>query len=153
MSVVEWLNRRVAPLITALGVTPRSVTLEVRGRRSGKPIRLSMSPARLDGKRYLVSLAGERQWVKNVRAAKGEAFLIHGRRLPVHLAEVPLQKRAPILLAYIRERAFTRSARRAARLYFGLEAPTLEDMERLAARFPVFSIEPLGEDPSALDAQ
>jgi hypothetical protein len=39
--LVTWLNRCVAPLITAIGITPRSVTLEVRGRISGKRIRLS----------------------------------------------------------------------------------------------------------------
>lgn len=142
MSLVDWLNRRVAPFITAIGITPRSLTLEVRGRKSGKPIRLSMSPARLGNKQYLVSLAGERGWVKNVRAANGEAFIIHGRRVPVRLLEVSPSERAPILLAYVRERAFTRSPQRAARLYFGLEAPTLQDMERLSAKFPVFAIEP-----------
>jgi hypothetical protein len=146
MSLVDWLNRRVAPLITAIGITPRSVTLEVRGRRSGRPIRLSMSPSRLGDKRYLVSLAGERGWVKNARAADGEAFILHGRRVPVRLREVPPDERAPVLLAYVRERAFTRSRQRAARLYFGLEAPTLQDMERLASRFPVFAIEPRAEE-------
>jgi len=142
VGLVAWLNRRVAPLITAIGITPRSLTLEVQGRRSGKPIRLSMSPSEIDGKQYLVSLAGERGWVKNVRASHGEAFIIHGGRRPVRLTEVPLDQRAPILLAYVQRRAFTRSPRRAARLYFGLEAPTLEDMHQLAAKFPVFAIEP-----------
>jgi hypothetical protein len=145
MGLANWLNERVAPLITAIGITPRSVTLEVRGRISGNPIRLSMSPSQLGDKQYLVSLAGERSWVKNVRAANGEAFIIHGRRVPVHLREVPTDQRPPILLAYVQRRAFTRSPRRAARLYFGVEAPTLEDMERLAASFPVFAIEPGGE--------
>ncbi|MDH3211903.1 MAG: hypothetical protein OEM05_05410, partial [Myxococcales bacterium] len=64
----------------------------------------------------------------------------------VRLTEVRPDERAPILLAYVRERAFTRSARRAARLYFGLEAPTLEDMQGLSARFPVFAIEARDED-------
>ena len=141
MSIVKWLNRRVVPLITALGIAPRSLTLEVRGRKSGNPIRLSLSPARLHGKRYPVSLAGEQEWLKNIRAAHGAVFILHGRRLPIHLSEVPAEQRGPILLAYVRERAFTRSAKRAAHLYFGLEAPTLEDMERLAPKYPVFLME------------
>ncbi len=145
MKLVQWLNHRVAPWMTALGLTPRSVTLEVRGRRTGKPIRLSLSPARLEGKQYLVSLAGERDWVKNVRAAHGRALILHGRRRPVQLEEVAVVNRAPILLAYTRERAFTRSARKSALLYFGLEAPRLEDMERLAPKYPVFRIEPSAE--------
>jgi hypothetical protein len=141
MSLVSWLNRRVAPLITAIGITPRSVRLEVRGRTSGKRIRLSVSPSELNGKNYLVSLAGVREWVKNPRAAHVEAFIIHGIRRRVQLREVPVDQRAPILLAYVQRRAFTRSPKRAARLHFGLEAPTLEDMQRLAARSPVFAIE------------
>ncbi len=141
MDFVAWLNRRVAPLITAMGVTPRSVTLEVKGRTSGRPIRLSMSPAELDGRQYLVSLAGERAWVKNVRASDGKAFILHGGRRPVQLREIPVQERAPVLLSYVQSRAFTRSPKRAARLYFGLDSPTLQDMERQAAKFPVFVIE------------
>jgi hypothetical protein len=147
LNLAEWLNRRVAPWITALGITPRSVTLEVCGRKSDIPIRLSISPARLHGKRYLVSLGGERGWVKNVRAAAGEAVLIHGSRRRVHLSEVPVEQRAPILMAWVRERAFTRSSRRAARLYFGTESPTLESMQKLALRYPVFEIE--DREPSA----
>jgi len=100
-----------------------------------------VSPSEIKGKKYLVSLAGERAWVKNVRAAHGEAFIIHGVRRRVHLREVPVGERAPILPAYVQRRAFTRSPKRAARLYFGLEAPTLGDMQRRAARFPVFAIE------------
>ncbi len=145
MGLVDWLNRRVAPRITALGITPRSVTLEVRGRRSGRPVRLSMSPARYEGRRYLVSLAGERSWVKNVRAAKGDACILHAGRTPVHLRELPPEERAPILLAYVGERAFTRSRGRAARLYFGTESPSLEHMQTLVEKFPVFAIEPRAE--------
>jgi deazaflavin-dependent oxidoreductase (nitroreductase family) len=141
MGLADWLNRHVAPFITALGVTPRSVTLEVRGRRTGRPIRLSISPARFQDEDYLVSLAGERGWVKNVRAAGGEAVIVHGGRTPVRLREVPVEKRAPILLAYVQRRAFTRSRRRAARLYFRTANPTLERMEAVAADYPVFAIE------------
>ncbi len=140
MRFVGWLNRRVAPLITALGLTPRSVTLEVTGRRSGKPIRLSISPAEIGGREYLVSLYGEPAWVKNVRAAGGEAHVVHGGRRRVRLEEVPVAERAPILLAYVQRRAFTRSTRRAKRLYFGLDEPTLHDMRGMAERFPVFEI-------------
>lgn len=91
----------------------------MRGRISGKPIRLSISPSEFKGKKYLVSLAGDREWVKNVRAAQGEAFIIHGGRRRVCLHEIPVNERAPILLAYVQRRAFTRSSpKRAARLYF-----------------------------------
>ncbi len=58
MSLVGWLNRRVVPWITALGITPRSVTLEVRGRRSGRPVRVALSPATLAGNRAAVLYFG-----------------------------------------------------------------------------------------------
>jgi hypothetical protein len=116
MGLVSWLNRRVAPLITSVEATPRNVTLEVRGRTSGKPIRLAISPSEVNGKRYLVSLAGERPWLKNVRAAHGEAFLIHGSRRRVHLRDVPVGDRAPIQLAYVQRRAFTQSPARSSTL-------------------------------------
>ena len=58
MSLFDWLNRHVAPWITAAGFTPRSVTLEVRGRSSGRPIRLSMSPSEVEGRQYLVVATG-----------------------------------------------------------------------------------------------
>jgi hypothetical protein len=113
-----------------------------------------MSPARLGGEEYLVSLAGERQWVRNVRAANGEATIVRGRRIPVRLTEVPVEERAPILVAYVGERAFTRSPRRAARLYFGLDPPvTVQQVQPLAAKFPVFRIDARGAPSSQPDAQ
>ncbi|MCZ6807343.1 MAG: nitroreductase/quinone reductase family protein [Deltaproteobacteria bacterium] len=153
MSFLEWFNRHIAPRMTALGITPRSVTLEVRGRRSGKPIRLSLSPARLDGKEYLVSLFGEQNWVKNVRASGGKAHIVHGSRKRIQLAEVPIDQRAPILLAYVSERAFSRSSKEAARMYFDLENPTLEDMKRIADRYPVFLIELRQAQPSVVSCE
>ncbi len=99
---------------------------------------------RFQGESYLVSLAGERGWVKNVRAAQGEAVIIHGRRTPIRLVEVPVEKRAPILLAYVERRAFTRSPSRAARLYFGTTSPSLGHMESVASNYPVFAIEQRG---------
>jgi hypothetical protein len=101
-----------------------------------------MSPARLGGEQYLVSLDGERQWVRNIRASNGEATIIRGRRIPVRLIEVPVEERAQILVAYVSERSFTRSPRRGARIYFGLEAPvTVEQLEPMAEKFPIFRIE------------
>ena len=76
------------------------------------------------------------------RARRPPRGLYHpGVRRRFQLREVPVEERAPILLAYVQRRAFTRSPKRVARLYFGLEAPTLQDVEKLATRFPVFAIE------------
>lgn len=65
---LNWLG---VPL-TSMGLAPRdAVTLEVRGRSSGKLRKVPILHTRYEGQDYLVSLAGESQWVRNVRAAYG----------------------------------------------------------------------------------
>lgn len=137
----RWIRLNAIPAFTALGLTRGTVTLEVVGRRSGKTIRLSVTQVRLSGKRYLVSLGGESQWVQNVRAAGGAAVIVSGGQQPVELVEVPVHKRAQILLAYVGQRAFTHSGMQSARHFFGFTTrPTLEDMRRVAHEYPVFEI-------------
>lgn len=148
--VWKWIKFKAIPVFTALGLTHGTVTLEVVGRRSGKVIRLSVTRVRLEDKSYLVSLGGESQWVQNVRVAGGAATIISGRRTPVHLVEIPIDERAPILLAYVNQRAFTHSGAQSARRFFGFQSPpTLEDMARVAAGYPVFEVRQSGKDPSS----
>ncbi len=55
------------------------VVLEVPGRQSGAPRTFPLVEARLDHRRYLVSMLGEDcNWVRNVRAADGAVRLRHG---------------------------------------------------------------------------
>jgi F420H(2)-dependent quinone reductase len=71
----QRLNRLGVPL-TSLGLAPRdAVTLEVRGRKAGKLRRIPILRTRYRDADYLVALAGESQWVRNVRAADGRAFI------------------------------------------------------------------------------
>ena len=97
--------------------------------------------SRVSRKRWSNSVASQHPGVAPEAATHGDAFLLHGRRAPIHLAEIPVEQRAPILLACVQKRAFTRSPRRAAFLYFGLKRPTLQDMEKLAPKYPVFLVE------------
>jgi hypothetical protein len=63
--------------------------------------------------------------------------------MPVHLEEISLEERAPVLLAYVQKRAFTHSGPQAARHFFGLGPnPNLEEMQALADRYVVFRIVP-----------
>jgi hypothetical protein len=143
MGIIDWVKRKAIPWFTSLGITSRTVTLEVRGRRSGKPMRVSLSRTDHAGQQYFVSLAGESDWVRNVRSAGGKATVISGRRMPVHLEEISLEERAPVLLAYVQKRAFTHSGPQAARHFFGLGPnPNLEEMQALADRYVVFRIVP-----------
>ncbi len=92
----------------------------------------------IGGERYLVSMLGEgANWVRNVRAAGGEAALRHGRREGVRLEEVVAPElRAPVLKAYLK-----RAPNANAHVPIDKDAP-LAEFERVALRFPVFRIVP-----------
>jgi deazaflavin-dependent oxidoreductase (nitroreductase family) len=151
MNLVEWVKRVVIPWFTALGLTRRTVTLEVVGRTSGKPRRVSLSRTDYDGQQFFVSLAGESAWVLNVRAAGSKAVILSRGRHPVRLTEVSREERAPIMLAYVQKRAFTHSGAQASRHFFGLGPhPTLAEMGALADRYIVMRILP---DPEADEAR
>ncbi|MGE2712989.1 nitroreductase/quinone reductase family protein [Mycolicibacterium litorale] len=140
-ALARFLNA-VAARQYAAGVLARSrdVTLEVRGRRSGRTIRVPVVIADLAGERYLVSMLGERaNWVHNVRRARGQATLRHrGGDEPVHLVEVPPEHRAPILRRYL---AVAPGAR--PHLPVGRNA-SLPEFASIADGFPVFRIDAAG---------
>ncbi|HZG63342.1 MAG TPA: nitroreductase/quinone reductase family protein, partial [Rubrobacteraceae bacterium] len=92
--VARTLDRGTAALY-ALGVAPDYlVALEVRGRRSGRTIALPLVMVVVVGERYLVSMLGQNaNWVRNVRAARDDATLRHGRREEVRLEELVVDRR------------------------------------------------------------
>ena len=63
------LNVLVRPLARLGLAGKRTHVLTVVGRRSGKRYSTPVSLVFLDGERWLVAPYGERQWVKNARAA------------------------------------------------------------------------------------
>jgi hypothetical protein len=111
------------------------VTLEVRGRSSGKTVSLPLVLTTIAGERYLVSMLGnEAAWVRNVRAAAGRAVLISGQREAVVLEELPVAQRAPILKAYLMRAS-------GARPHIPVDsAAPLAEFERVAGEFPVFRV-------------
>lgn len=127
---------RVQAQLAAHGIGPsRVVTLDVRGRRTGRTISMPIVLTDLDGGRYLVSMFGERSaWVRNVRAAGGDAVIRHRTRQPVHLTEVPPEQRPPVLKRYL---AVAPGAR--PHLPVDQDAP-LSSFERIAADYPVFQV-------------
>ncbi|HET7015391.1 MAG TPA: nitroreductase/quinone reductase family protein [Streptosporangiaceae bacterium] len=126
------------------GLQPkRWVTLEVPGRRTGRPARFPLGMADLDGQWYLVSMLGEGcNWVKNVRANGGNAVLWHGRAKACHLVEVPPEDRAPIIKRYLGQvpggRPHIRVDRRA----------PLGEFEAIAPDYPVFRVTPVSAPAS-----
>ncbi|MCG8350343.1 MAG: nitroreductase/quinone reductase family protein [Chloroflexales bacterium] len=134
---------RVWASVASLGVASNYlVTLEVTGRTSGRIISLPIVIAPVDGQRYVVSMLGENvAWVRNLRAAGGKAVLRHGIREEVHLEEVPADRRAPILKAYLQRAPGGRP-----HIPVDKDAP-LAEFEPIAAAFPVFRV--MANEPPA----
>lgn len=134
-SAARVLNA-VQAWLAAHGIGPsRVVTLDVRGRKTGRVISLPVVVADYDGGRYLVSMFGDSStWVRNVRAAGGEAVIRHRSREAVHLHEVPAGQRPPILKRYL-------ELAPGARPHIPVDtAAPLPEFERIAPNYPVFRI-------------
>jgi len=140
------LHRLLSSAVAALaahGFSPaNTVALEALGRQSGRLHRTAVVVEH-QGQRFIVSLGGESEWGRNVRAARGKAILRRGKRTPVRLVEVLAAERPPVLLAYASHRAFSRSPAYIARNYFGVKPhPGLSDFTDIAERYPVFVVAP-----------
>ncbi len=135
----NWLARlqnRLGVMVASTGIVIRyMVTLEVVGRKSGRIVSLPIVVAIVGGQRYLVSMLGEQvQWVRNVRAAGGQAVLRSGKREQVQLVEVPADQRAPILKEYLQRAPGARP-----HIPLSKDAP-VEEFAKIAANYPVFRI-------------
>src|SRR5262249_60481761 len=94
MNLKKWMYRggrpnwlatvanRCSAALHALGIAPNYlVTLEVRGRKSGRTVSLPLVMAVVEGERYLVSMLGAQvDWVRNAKAAGGHWGVRHGAR-------------------------------------------------------------------------
>jgi deazaflavin-dependent oxidoreductase (nitroreductase family) len=130
------LNALVRPL-ARLGVTgPRTYLLTVPGRKTGTPWSTPVSIVRMGDERWLVAPYGDRNWVKNARAA-GWVELRRGRyceRLAV--AELDAEAAVSVLREYYRLGRVTRP-------FFdvSLDSPH-EAWLAEAPRHPVFELQP-----------
>jgi len=122
--------------LASVGLTPKdTVRLEVRGRKSGETRSVAVTSVEHEGQRYLVSPRGESEWVRNARAAGGEAELRHGKAEAVRLEELPAGERAAIIQAYLKK------TQRATGQHFGVKAEAgIEEFEGIASRHPVFRV-------------
>lgn len=101
--LARWWNRLDAAVYrTGLFLPDRAAELQVRGRTSGRIVRLPVAVADVGDAEYLVSMLGPgANWVRNVEAAGGRAVLSRRRRdVPIRLVDVPVAERAPILRRY-----------------------------------------------------
>ncbi|MEV0428201.1 nitroreductase/quinone reductase family protein [Micromonospora sp. NPDC050495] len=127
---------RVWAVVQGAGLLPRRwVTLEVRGRRTGRRTRFPLGMADWQGEWYLVPMLGEDcNWVRNVRAAGGRATIRHGRARACRLIEVPVAERAPILKRYLQKVPGARP-----HMPVDRHAP-LAEFAAIAPRYPAFRV-------------
>ncbi len=77
-----------------------TVTIVVRGRKSGTEQSVPVIPVEHEGARYLVSTRGESDWVKNLRAAGAAEIRRKGESQTVSVTELPVEERPPVIAAY-----------------------------------------------------
>jgi deazaflavin-dependent oxidoreductase (nitroreductase family) len=128
------LNAIVRPLARAGLTGPRTHLLTVPGRKSGRPWSTPVSIVRDGGERWLVAPYGDRNWVKNARAA-GWVELRRGRRRErLQVVELDPEDAVPVLRRYYELGLVTRPFFSAS-----LSSPPEEWLAE-AAKHPVFRL-------------
>ncbi len=124
------------------GLMPRRwVTLEVPGRVSGRLTTYPLGMADVEGRWFLVSMLGECNWTRNVRAADGHVVLRRRRGRPSVLVEVPVERRAAVLRRYVDKVPGGRPHIPV------LRGSPLADFEEVADRYPVFEVFDVSGEP------
>jgi deazaflavin-dependent oxidoreductase (nitroreductase family) len=91
----------VMRVLARAGMVPRAVELTVRGRKSGAPHSLPVTPIERGGAVWLVSPYGIVDWVRNLRVA-GDLTLSRGRTSRRFTArEATPEEAGPVLKRYV----------------------------------------------------
>src|SRR5438132_6973290 len=117
--------------------------LEVRGRKTGRWHQHPVVVAAVESRRYIVSLWGESQWARNLRANAAAKLRFGSRIEPIEGHELKNEEeKAGVLLAICRK--YPSVFRR----YFKVDPKqvTLEQARELARRYPVFRVESAAVD-------
>jgi deazaflavin-dependent oxidoreductase (nitroreductase family) len=124
-------------VVVPLGLGPANTyLLTVPGRRSGERYTTPVTLVEHGGERWLVAPYGEREWVKNARAA-GWVELRRGRAPQrVDVAELPPDERGPILRAYVERVPIV------AKFFDAGRGAPVEAYAAEAERHPVFRLRP-----------
>jgi deazaflavin-dependent oxidoreductase (nitroreductase family) len=146
------INNTMISSLLRLGIKVWSFSLlTVCGRKSGKPIVTPIAVFVQDQKRYLVAPYGVVNWVRNLRAAGGEATLTRRRhRERIHAIELEPEAAAPIFREALRSgpsgipAVIFRVYRSLSVLpYLNVtEHSSLEEFEREVLTHPVFLLQP-----------
>lgn len=144
------MNNAMITRVLRLGVRLWSFSLlTVRGRVSGRPITTPVAIFVQDQKRYLIATYGIVNWVRNLRAAGGEATLIRGRQSEkIHAIELAPEAAAPVFREALRSGppGIPAAIFRLYRAFQVLpylhvtEQASLEEFEREVVTHPVFLV-------------
>jgi len=74
--------------------------IEVAGRRTGKPVQVTVARWEVDGTPYLMSQYGDTDWVRNLRAAGGGTLRHQGRTEAFTAIEVDGEERERVISAF-----------------------------------------------------
>src|SRR5687768_15089970 len=95
----SWFFKKVFNRIVLATGAVSSEPMTVIKRRSKLPQTIPMTPVDVDGVKYLVSVRGETEWVRNVRADP-HVTLINADTVNYVATEIPVEARHRILQAY-----------------------------------------------------
>lgn len=127
-------NALITPLVRFGLAGKRTHVLTVPGRRSGRRYSTPVQLVIEDGQRWLVAPYGEREWVKNARAAREVELTRAGRTKRYRIEEVRAEVAAPILREYLRTTPIVKG-------FFDADADApLEVFAAEAPRHPVFRL-------------
>jgi hypothetical protein len=136
-AAAKQANRRMAHLAATGLLGWWLIRLDTVNPKSGTALSLPLATAKVDGRRYVVSMLGQgARWVRNVFAADGHVVIRAGRSRDVVLTMVDVNLRAPIIKNYLRRAPGGRP-----HIPVDKDAP-LSDFEAVVAAFPVFEIHP-----------
>lgn len=112
--------------------------LTVPGRKSGLPRTNPVTVIEYEGERWLTSAFGQVDWVRNLRAAGGDATIGRGRRTErIHAREVSPAEAAPLFRWILNETRVPSAVR--SQYLVALDAP-LASYEEEARYHPAFRI-------------
>jgi deazaflavin-dependent oxidoreductase (nitroreductase family) len=138
---LERIFGRILVFLVRVGlVRGHFYVLEVRGRKSGRTISLPVDPIDVEGRRYLVCVRGNANWVRNARAASEVVLVRAMRRRRYAARELSPGERPPVLKAYL-----DRYASEVQRFFPVPKGSPVEAFNDLAPRYPVFELQALGE--------
>jgi deazaflavin-dependent oxidoreductase (nitroreductase family) len=98
------INNSIISSLLHMGIRMGSFALlTVRGRKSGKPIETPIAIFVQEGKSYLLTPYGIVNWVRNLRAAGGDATITRSRNSEkICAVELPPEAAAPIFREAVR---------------------------------------------------